>query len=184
MEKIKRCSLLIGITLILFGCSRGASFTKEQAMIKKGYELIKDALLDPDSIIVYDCYGWGAKSEAQMLAKYSQKDSDEELPDDQYVTYYHIGAKNTMGGISEETYIIIFDPENGDYIAAGEKSDYDAFVNGDKSIDIDHEVQGQFLNALFWDAMGGWGENQTDYKDFISSKEFEKLDVEKILKNE
>ena len=73
-------------------------------MIKKGYEAIKDTLLDPDSMIIYDCYAWTSQSENQYEAeKEAQKDNPEaELADDLFVTYYHVGARNRMGGMSEK----------------------------------------------------------------------------------
>jgi hypothetical protein len=54
---------------ILTGCSSKSPYTKEQAMVKKGYEAIKDTLLDPDSMIVYDCYAWTAKSDELQEAE-------------------------------------------------------------------------------------------------------------------
>ena len=51
-------NIVIGMLLIgmVSGCGRGSSFTKEQAMVKYGYDDLKGSLLDPESLIIYDCY--------------------------------------------------------------------------------------------------------------------------------
>ena len=50
--------IVIGMLLagMVSGCGRGSSFTKEQAMVKYGYDDLKGSLLDPESLIIYDCY--------------------------------------------------------------------------------------------------------------------------------
>ena len=96
-------NIVIGMLLIgmISGCGSGSSFTKEQAMVKYGYDDLKGGLLDPESLIIYDCYGWTSQSEEQMNAasKAKVKDKDEEFPDDIYAVYYHIGARNQMGNM-------------------------------------------------------------------------------------
>ena len=49
------------VMLFLAGCEAKSPYTKEQAMVKSGYEAIKDTLLDPESMIIYDCYAWTGK---------------------------------------------------------------------------------------------------------------------------
>ena len=184
MKKTLLAALLV--MCILTGCSSKSPYTKEQAMVKKGYEAIKDTLLDPESMIIYDCYGWSAKSDDQYEAeRQAQKDETEaELPDDLYSIYYHVGARNKMGGMTEAQYIILYDPETGAYKASGEKNEVDeavqAYIDGDKTAVFDRDVQGQFLNVEFWQMLG-WPESATDYEEFIKSEDFAKVDVKKIL---
>ena len=174
------------IVILLTGCSSASAYMKEQAMVKHGYEAIKDMLLDPESMIVYDCYSWSDQSEEQYDAAAMAKHNgtETELPDDLYVVYYHVGARNKMGGMSEAQYIYLYDPETGAYKSSGEKDEVDeavqAYIDGDKSVYIDRDVQGEFLNVEFWNMMG-WPEKATDNKEFIDSEDFEKVDVEKIL---
>ena len=185
MKKSIITSLLF-VGILLTGCSSASAYTKEQAMVKHGYESIKDNLLDPESMIVYDCYSWTSKSEEQSYANATAKvnSTETELPDDLYVVYYHVGARNKMGGMAEAQYIYLYDPETGTYKSSGEKDEVDeevqAYLDGDKSVYFDRDVQGEFLNVEFWNMMG-WPERATDNKDFIDSEDFEKVDVEKIL---
>lgn len=184
--KIIRFVPMILTAAILTGCGGGSSYTKEQAMVKYGYESIKDQLLDPESMIVYDCYAWTSKSEEQSIANATAKvnSTETELPDDLLAVYYHVGARNKMGGMSEAQYIYLYDPETGEYKSSGEKDEVDeavdAYVGGDKSVYLDRDVQGEFLNVEFWLIMG-WPERAVDYKDFIKSEDFQKVDVKKIL---
>jgi len=184
-------SILISVILTiscLTGCTAKSSYSKEQAMVKKGYEAIKDTLLDPESMIVYDCYAWTAKSDELQEADWAAKrdETEAELPDDLLSVYYHVGARNRMGGMTEAQYIILYDPETGAYKASGEKEEVDeavqAFIDGDEDAIFDRDVQGQFLNVEFWQLLG-WPESATDYEEFIKSEEFEKVDVKKILGN-
>ena len=185
MKRMRLLSLVL-VAAIISGCGSKSPYTKEQAIIKQGYESIKDTLLDPESMIVYDCYSWTGKSDDQYEAeRIAQKDNSEtELPDDLFVTYYHVGARNQMGGMSEAEYIILFDPDTGAYKASGEKKEVDeavnSYIDGDETAVFDRDVQGEFLNVEFWQLMG-WPESVTDYKEFIASEEFEKVDVKKIL---
>ena len=184
MKKILSAALLA--MLVITGCSSISSYTKEQAMVKKGYEAIKDTLLDPESMIIYDCYGWSTKSYFQYEAerRAQKNETEEELQNNLFSVYYHVGARNQMGGMSEAQYIILFDPETGAYQASGEKDEVDeavqAYIDGDKSAVFDRDVQGQFLNVTYWQ-MFGWPESATDYEEFIKSEDFEKVDVKKIF---
>lgn len=170
----------------LAGCSSKSTYTKEQAMVKKGYEAIKDTLLDPESMIIYDCYAWSTKSDEQYEAEREaqREEAESELPDDLFSIYYHVGARNQMGGMTEAQYIILYDPETGAYKASGEKDEVDeavqAYIDGDETAIFDRDVQGQFLNVEFWQMLG-WPDNATDYEEFIKSEDFEKVDVKKIL---
>lgn len=176
------------VAVLLSGCSGKSPYSKEQAMIKDGYERIKDRLLDPESMIIYDSYAWTGQSEEQMDAESKARrggsGTETELPDDIYTIYYHVGARNKMGGMSEAQYIVIYDLETGKYKASGEKEEVDeaveSYLDGDKSAVFDRDVQGEFLNVEFWQIMG-WPERVTDAKEFIDSEDFEKVDVEKIL---
>ena len=182
MKKI----LMVIAVVFLAGCSSRSPYTKEQAMIKYGYESIKDNLLDPESMIVYDCYSWSSKSEERSMENATARlDSPEtELPDDMYAVYYHIGARNKMGGMSEAEFIYLYDSETGKYKASGEKDEVDEavqeYIDGDETAVFDRDVQGEFLNVEFWNLVG-WPESVTDNKEFIGSEEFEKVDAEKIL---
>ena len=180
MKKLKPILIMLLPTVFLFGCSANAKYEKDKVMIKKGYLAIKDILRDPESMIVYDCHGWTGQSENQITAEFKakQNNSDEEFPDDIFITYYHIGARNVFGGMAEEEYIITFDLDSGEFKSAGSKSDLDAIIAGDDSIDVDQDVKGAYINIGFWDAFG-WPDTTTDYKEFINSKEFEKIDVSK-----
>ena len=187
---VKKISLAIGllIAVLLTGCSGKSPYSKEQAMIKDGYERIKDTLLDPESMIIYDSYAWSGQSEEQMdaeaKAKYSGSGTETEFPDDIYVIYYRVGARNKMGGMSEAQYIVIYDLETGKYKASGEKDDVDeaveAYLDGDKTAVFDRDVQGEFLNVEVWQVMG-LPEWVTDAKAFIDSDDFAKVDVQKVL---
>lgn len=185
MKKMTIISLVIAASLLV-GCSGKPPYSKEQAMVKHGYESIKDKLLDPESMIVYDCYSWTSKSEEQSMENATARvnSTETELPDDLLAVYYHIGARNKMGGMSEAQYIYLYDPETGEYKSSGEKDEVDeavdAYVGGDKSVYLDRDVQGEFLNVEFWLIMG-WPERAVDYKDFIKSEDFQKVDVKKIL---
>ena len=106
--KLKKTDIMMTVSmsigmLFLTGCSSKSPYTKEQAMVKKGYEAIKDTLLDPESMLVYDCYAWSAKSEKQLMAEMDAKKDEaaEEVSDDLFSVYYHVGARNRMGGMSE-----------------------------------------------------------------------------------
>ena len=186
MKKTVKFSLILFMTILLCGCGSGSSYTKEQAMIKKGYEIIKDTLLDPESMIVYDCYAWNEMSEDQYEAQRKARlnNPETELPDDMYVSYYHIGARNKLGGMSDSEYIILFDPDTGAIKGGGEKNEIDeavqAYLDGDESAEFDRDVQGEFFDVSVWQVMG-FPESCTDYKEFIQSEEFEKVDVKKIL---
>lgn len=185
MKKMTIVSLVIVVSLLV-GCSGKPPYSKEQAMVKHGYESIKDKLLDPESMIVYDCYSWTSKSEEQSMENATGRvnSTETELPDDLFAVYYHIGARNKMGGMSEAQYIYLYDSETGEYKASGEKDEVDEavqdYLDGDKTAVFDRDVQGEFLNVEFWNLMG-WPEKATDNKEFIQSEEFEKVDVEKIL---
>ncbi len=186
---IKKCIIpLIVIGILVSGCGSKSPYTKEQAMVKRGYEAIRDTLLDPESMIVYDAYAWTSKSDELSMAQAQNKanGTETEMPDDEFVTYYHIGARNRMGGMTDAEYIVICDPVTGEYKGSGEKNEVqeavDAYIDGDKTVDLDRDVQGQFLNVEFWNAMG-WPESTTDYKDFIESEDYKKVDVEKILED-
>ena len=63
---------IVSTSLLLGGCSSRSPYTKEQAMVKYGYESIKDNLLDPESMIVYDCYSWSSKSEERSMERMQQ----------------------------------------------------------------------------------------------------------------
>ena len=184
--KIAPLAIAVAAVALLTGCGSKSPYTKEQAMIKDGYERIKDRLLDPESMVVYDCYAWTGKTEEQYEAerKAQKDDSETELPDDLFVTYYHVGARNKMGGMSEAQYIVLYDPETGAYRSLGEKEEIDeaveAYIDGDESVYFDRDIQGEFLNVEFWQLMG-WPDRATDYEDFIKSEEFEKVDAKKIL---
>lgn len=193
--KIKRNHIALKKTFIIFmalsmacitGCGTPSSELKEKAMVKKGYEAIKDSLLDPESMIVYDCYGWTAKSVAQEEAEDVAKkdDEDAELPDDLYSVFYHVGARNKLGGMADAQYLILFDLETGIYMGSGEKEEVyeavQAHLDGDESVVIDRNVQMEYLNVEVWQMMG-WPERAEDYKDFIESAEFENVNVKKIL---
>lgn len=174
------------VMLFLAGCEAKSPYTKEQAMVKSGYEAIKDTLLDPESMIIYDCYAWTGKSDDQYEAqrKAQEEKPETELPDDLFSVYYHIGARNKMGGMSDAQYIILYDPVTGAYKASGEKEETDeavqAYIDGDETAVFDRDVQGEFLNVEFWQLLG-WPDTVTDYKEFINSDDFEKVDVKKIL---
>ena len=139
------------------------SYTKEQEMVKHGYEAIKDSLLDPESMIIYDCYGWDAKSEQQYEKEMAAKRGDEELklPNDLYAVYYHVGVWNRAGYMTEAEYIYLYDLETGEYKASGEKSEIE-------DASIDHNVHGQFVNVEFW-KIAGWSDHVINYKDFLNS---------------
>ena len=146
------------------------------------YDSIKNVLLDPDSMIVYDCYGWGTQSEELEKKEYEENRSAEtevELPDDQYAIYFYVGAKNKLGGISDEEYLFLYDAE-GNLIDAATGSDYEAMVDGDSSITMNHDLHGQFLNVTFWNMFDDW-EYAEDYIVLIDSEEFDKIDYKKIL---
>lgn len=185
MKRITFIPLLF-TALVIAGCSGGSPYTKEQAMVKHGCESIKDKLLDPESMIVYDCHSWTSKSEEQSYANATAKvnSTETELPDDLFAVYYHIGARNKIGGMSEAQYIYLYDLETGEYKASGEKDEVDEavqnYLDGDKTAVFDRDVQGEFLNVEFWNLMG-WPEKAIDNKEFIKSEEYEKVDVEKIL---
>ena len=185
---IRTAILAFSITAAILpaGCASGSGFTKEQAMVKDGYERIKDIMLDPESMIVYDCCAWTGKTEDQYEAESKARSEDEEaeVPDNLFVTYYHVGARNRLGGMSESQYIVLYDLETGEYRSSGEKEKVDeavnAYIEGDKSVSVDRDVQGEFLNVDFWQLIG-WPDSVTDYEDFIKSEDFEKVDVKKIL---
>lgn len=166
------------------GCNK-EKYTKEQAMVKKTYDAIKENLLDPDSIIIYDCYGWSAKSEKQYDKQWKEnegKSSDEEveLPDDMYSVYYYIGARNKMGGISDEEYIYMYDL-NGNLLDYSSESDREEWVEDLSYASAHHDLLGQFINPEYW-KVAGWG-NADDYNELVKSDDFEKIDPEKILNN-
>ncbi len=157
-------------------------------MVKRGYEAIRDTLLDPESMIVYDAYAWTSKSEELSREENRNKSdgTETEMPDDEFVTYYHIGARNRMGGMTDAEYIIICDPVTGEYKGSGEKSDIEeaveAYLDGDKTADFDRDVQGEFFNLEIWNTMG-WPDKVTDYKEFIESEDYEKVEVDEILED-
>ena len=88
--------VLIACILMLTGCSSKKKYVKEQAMVKRGYSELQEILLDPDSLVVYDCYGWRVKTKEGTTEK-AQADNDKKTEDDLYAVYYHIGAENQNG---------------------------------------------------------------------------------------
>lgn len=186
--KKKKYIITICITIICIFTTSGCGeekYTKEQAMVKKTYDSIKDNLLDPDSIIVYDCYGWSAKSEEQYDKQWEEnegKSSDEEieLPDDMYSVYFYVGARNKLGGISDEEYIYMYDL-NGNLLDYSSESDYEDWSSDFSYASTHHDLMGQFLNPTYW-KVAGW-ESADDYNELVKSDDFEKINYEKILAN-
>lgn len=151
--------------------------TAEQDMIKNGYNAIKETLLDPESIIIYDCYGFSDMTEELYDSQYKlqKEDPNAILPDDLFIGYYHIGARNKLGGISEETYLIVFDYNTLMIKDYGTKSDYKNEINKSKrdykniSIDVCREFalyEAQIATSL---TTGRPWEKLVDYKEYIKS---------------
>lgn len=177
---MKKKLLYILITIIILisfvGCS--SNYSIEEAMVKKCYETIKDILLNPDSLVVYKCYGEEGQSEEQRNENFGKEDVEKEY--DLYHIYFYIGAENKMGGMTDIEYAFVCDKSTGEIIDWSSRDDYDAGENiyGE---DIEYELAAIWLNIAWAKEVSGFEESWTDYKELILSDEFEKIDYEKIL---
>lgn len=173
---------IVGMLCCSTGCAR-ENFSKEQAMVKFGYDYIKDILLEPESLIVYECHGWEQKSENQ-IKKEDQKnkltDDEVELENDQYAVYFYIGARNRMGGITDEEYFFLYDID-GSLVDVITKTEYEQSL--EEESDLDYDVVGMVVDAEISRTMNHW-ENTEDFSDLISSKTFAEIDYQKILSKE
>ncbi|MCD7736013.1 MAG: hypothetical protein LUI07_03460 [Lachnospiraceae bacterium] len=189
----KNISVIVVASMVLStsSCARTESNDNvENAIIKKCYETLQETLLDPDSIIVYDCYGHYDQSEDMDYKEWEEelKGTLEEKTYDLYTVYMYIGATNKMGGISGERYVYQFDVY-GNYLADCSRKEYEEALDeglaGDiyqawAGIDISETLAE--IQTLEGNASTAW-DDWTEYTDYINSDEFEDLDYEKILNN-
>ena len=174
----------------LSGC--GASATKEQKLVKTAHEELKDMLLDPDSLIIYKCVGDYSTSDEEYEKEFSAEYNNEsyEPTQDQFGVYFHYGAKNKMGGITESEIYFLFTAD-GDYInyATDKECEDDDFMSYSESKRLAiHAMAGYKMIEAFSTYFDEYGESgqsveddsSTDYTDFVKSKEFEKVEYEKI----
>ena len=92
-------------------------------------ECVKDTLLNPDSIIVYDCNVSHYDVAFDGLI-YRLEEIPEYATENGYNVYLHIGSQNRSGGISEEEYAIILS-EDGALINFSDSDDGLAFQTND-----------------------------------------------------
>ena len=173
---------IVGMLCCSTGCAR-ENFSKEQAMVKFGYDYIKDMLLEPESLIVYECHGWEQKSENQIKKENKKNkltDDEVQLDNDQYAVYFYIGARNRMGGITDEEYFFLYDID-GSLVDVITKTEYEQSL--EEESDLDYDVVGMVVDAEISRTMNHW-ENTEDFSDLISSKTFAEIDYQKILSKE
>ncbi|MCD8396266.1 MAG: SH3 domain-containing protein [Lachnospiraceae bacterium] len=157
----------------------------DNAIVKKVYETVQDKLLDPDSIIVYDCYACYAQTYDTSYQEYLYEEFGRTLDEknyDLYTVYLYIGATNRMGGISDEQYVYITDVY-GNIIDGCSGTKYDEIIDSDDTDELTYELLEQWVNIRFNNIIDTWGDSWTDYKDYLKSDEFEELDYEEILAN-
>ena len=127
---------------------------------------IKNELLDPDSLIVYEAASYYYDPNFEKL-RYINDDLPENFKQQLIEVYLHIGAKNSYGGMEESEYVFAFD-RNRNLVAYS--SDSEAMLSS------------QYTNLLFDDesficAQGFIIKNQKVY----NGRYFETDDIEQIL---
>ena len=83
--------------------------SKEMAIIKAIRD-VKSSILNPESLIIYDCQAGYYDFEKDGLM-YRLDAIPEYLSQDVVQVYLHIGSENKMGGISEMQYVYVYDEE-------------------------------------------------------------------------
>lgn len=75
--------------------------------VQNSYDTVKNWLLNPSSLIVYDCYAMPSATDNLMMKK--SKDDTLGSTYDRIDVCLYVGAQNKMGGISDSLYAFIYD---------------------------------------------------------------------------
>ena len=121
------CSVIVGAIVYYRATNLQIDSSQNAAMI--AVECVKDTLLNPDSIIVYDC-NVSHYDVAFYVLIYRLEEIPEYATENGYNVYLHIGSQNRSGGISEEEYAIILS-EDGALINFSDSDDGLAFQTND-----------------------------------------------------
>lgn len=113
------CLILLSVVLI------SNDLSPEEKAVKNSYNALKDTLLDPNSLIIYDC----------LYKNYSKDENYDPKNDIEYdhyekeiMVYFYYGARNKSGGITEESHYFACD-KNGNLIISASDKDLQEYFN-------------------------------------------------------
>lgn len=165
----KMIYLVLGIVVLVGGIIFGlVQFNKNKELelspidyaTRESYILLKDSLLEPESIKVYECHAWGSNSEENMRSGREEGIKVQDIPDDLVIVYYHIGAKNQAGGVSDSKYVFVY-TVNGRYLRSISKNDYEEKKEGTPY--DENDIAMAWLQVQYTELMGSWESFGTTY---------------------
>ena len=147
------------IEIMLSGEVEFTFFSLDRA-VKESFNLLKDSLLNPDSLILYNCVAKYARTDDLLDEIYLEDNTNLEDFNDRIEVCLHIGAENRMGGISDDMYGFVYDL-NGDLLENVSLTEYN-----EDDYEPSNDMAGLWLNYSFSEATDSWnGWKQYDISD-------------------
>lgn len=104
-------------TLILLLITSGAFMSKQDRFISMSVEEVQSKLLDPSSMLIYDC-----------------KIYPDEEDENKMLVYFYIGAKNKAGGYTDDEYMVKI--VDGEIQSSASSDDVDDFLSNDAAAEL------------------------------------------------
>ena len=117
---------------------------------QESFDRLKDTLLNPDSLILYNCVAKYSRTDDLLEEIYLEDNTDLEDFNDRIEVCLHIGAENRMGGISDEVYGFVYNL-SGDLLESVSLTEYN-----EDDYEPSNDMAGLWLNYSFSEATDSW----------------------------
>lgn len=103
--------IVFGIIILLYN-KKHVRISCEEMDIYSSIEQVKEEILDPESLVVYNVYTYCYDPDYEKLRYTDENFIPKEFNEKLIEVYLHIGAKNSLGGMAELEYIFAYDLNN------------------------------------------------------------------------